>query len=102
VILKVGQSLASTTDSTALIVVRAPAGDVALTCGGADMVVGKAGVGDGSAIDPAHRGGTLLGKRYVDEEAGLEVLCTKAGDGSLAVGERPLEVKQAKPLPSSD
>ncbi|PPJ25785.1 hypothetical protein C5E45_19420 [Nocardia nova] len=101
-ILKVGQSLASTTDATALIVVRAPKEDVALTCGGADMVAGKAGVGDGSGIDPAHRSGTLLGKRYVDEEIGLEVLCTKAGEGSLAVGSRPLEVKQAKPLPSSD
>lgn len=101
-ILKVGQSLASTTDATALIVVRAPKDDIALTCGGADMVVGKAGTGDGSGIDPAHRGGTLLGKRYVDEEAGIEVLCTKGGDGSLAVVGRPLEVKQAKPLPASD
>ncbi|MFF3573351.1 MULTISPECIES: hypothetical protein [Nocardia] len=101
-ILKVGQALASTTDATALIVVRAPTRDIALTCGGAEMVAGRAGVGDGSGISPAHRGGTLLGKRYVDEEAGLEVLCTKAGDASLAVDDRPLEVKQAKPLPSSD
>jgi len=101
-ILKAGQSLASTTDATALIVVRAPEGDVALTCGGADMIVGKTGVGDGKTIDPAHRSGALLGKRYVDEDAGLEVLCTKGGDGSLAVGGRLLEIKQAKPLPSSD
>lgn len=101
-ILKVGQSLASATDATTLIVVRAPVGDVVITCGGAQMVVGKTGAGDGTGIDPAHRSGTLLGKRYVDEEAGLEVLCTKAGDGSLAVGSRPLEVKQAKPLPASD
>ncbi len=101
-ILKVGQSLASTADATALIVVRAPAGDIALTCGGAEMATGKAGTGDGSAIDPAHRSGTALGKRYVDEETGLEVLCTKGGAGSLAVGDRPLEVKQAKPLPASD
>ncbi|WP_063041584.1 hypothetical protein [Nocardia pseudovaccinii] len=101
-ILKVGQSLASTTDATVLIVVRAPSGEVALTCGGAEMVAGKAGVGDGSAVDPAHSSGTLLGKRYVDDETGLEVLCTKAGQASLAVSDRPLEVKQAKPLPSSD
>ncbi|MET7769467.1 hypothetical protein [Nocardia sp. NPDC005366] len=101
-ILEVGQSLASTTDATALIVVRAPKGEIALTCGGAEMVAGRTGVGDGSAIDPAHRYGTLLGKRYVDEETDLEVLCTKAGDGSLAVGDRPLQIKQAEPLPSSD
>ncbi|MET7770916.1 hypothetical protein [Nocardia sp. NPDC005366] len=94
--------MASTTDTTALIVVRAPAGEIALTCGGAQMVAGKAGTGDGSAIDPNRNFGTQLGKRYVDEEVGVEVLCTKGGQGSLAVGDRPLEIKQAKPLPSSD
>ena len=37
-------------------------------------------------VDPAYGGGTQLGKRYVHEASGLEVLCTKAGDGSLSVG----------------
>ncbi len=27
---------------------------------------------------------TLLGKRYADEAVGIEVLCTKAGTGTLA------------------
>ena len=45
---------------------------------------------------------TLLGKRYADEELGLELLCTQGGDGALAVGDAPLLVKGAKPLPSSD
>ena len=40
----------------------------------------------GGAVDPARADGTLLGKRYVHDAAGLEVLCTKAGDGSLSVG----------------
>jgi hypothetical protein len=44
----------------------------------------------------------LLGKRYVHEAAGLEVLCTKAGDGSLTVAGELLPQKDAKPLPSSD
>ena len=44
----------------------------------------------------------LLGKRYVDDESDIEVLCTKAGDGALAVDGRPLVLKTAKPLPSSD
>ena len=101
-ILKVGQTLASAIDTTAVIVVRAPKDEVALTCGGVDMVVGKSGLGDGSGIDDAHRGGALLGKRYVDENAAVEVLCTKAGDGVLALDGRILEVKSAKPLPSSD
>ena len=100
-ILKVGQTLASTVDATAVIVVRAPKSEVALTCGGIDMVVGKSTSVSGD-IDPAHRGGSLLGKRYVDDVAELEVLCTKAGDGTLAIDGRHLEVKAAKPLPSSD
>ena len=45
---------------------------------------------------------TLVGKRYADEELGIELLCTRAGEGSLSVGDRPLPVKGAKPLPSSD
>jgi hypothetical protein len=47
-------------------------------------------------------GGTLLGKRYVDEATGLEVLCTKPGAGGLAVDGRPLGVKAPKALPASD
>ena len=46
--------------------------------------------------------GTQVGKRYADDEVGLEVLCTKAGSGSLSLGLDPLPVKGAKPLPSSD
>jgi len=49
-----------------------------------------------------HRRGTLLGKRYADGDTGLELLCTKAGEGSLSLGGTPLALKEAKPLPSSD
>jgi hypothetical protein len=52
--------------------------------------------------DPAHAAGTLLGKRYADADSELEVLCTKAGEDSLSLGDAPLHVKDAKPLPSSD
>ena len=45
---------------------------------------------------------TLLGKRYADDELGLELLCTQGGDGALSIGDTPLLVKGAKPLPSSD
>ena len=43
-----------------------------------------------------------MGKRFADEDLGLEVLCTKPGAGSLSVGGTLLQVKGAKPLPSSD
>jgi hypothetical protein len=46
--------------------------------------------------------GTLLGKRYADEDLGLELLCTKGGDGSLSLGDTVIPVKGSKPLPSSD
>jgi hypothetical protein len=55
---------------------------------------------DDLALDPEQDDGTLLGKRYVHED--LEVLCTKAGKGSLSVGGVRLPLKEAKPLPASD
>lgn len=99
--LVVGSRVRSVACETELIVVRAPQGPADLRCGGAPMV---------ALDDPAqvvalageHAGGTLLGKRYEDVALGLEVLCTKPGAGSLAVGDRPLAVKAAKPLPTSD
>jgi hypothetical protein len=45
---------------------------------------------------------TAVGKRFADEESGLEVLCTKAGDGALSIDGTLLPMKGAKPLPSSD
>ena len=59
--------------------------------------------GDGTAaLDPSLGDGPLLGKRYVDDEAGLELLCTRPGQGALTADGRPLVVKGAKPLPASD
>jgi len=46
--------------------------------------------------------GTMLGKRYVDDASGIEVLCTKAGVGTITFDGRTLLLKEAKPLPSSD
>ena len=82
---------------------KAPAGaEVDLRCGGEPIVpVDQAAAGD-KAPAAGFDGGTLLGKRYADDDLGLEVLCTKAGAGSLSIGDSPLGVKQPKPLPSSD
>jgi hypothetical protein len=38
----------------------------------------------------------------VNEAGDLELLVIKPGQGSLACGGKPLAVKGAKPLPSSD
>ena len=53
------------------------------------------------SIDPAFSEGNAMGKRYVDE-SGAEVLVTKAGAGTLSVGDTALSLKEAKPLPASD
>ncbi|MFC4499426.1 MULTISPECIES: hypothetical protein [Streptomyces] len=100
---RVGQMLASTVDTTAVIVVRCPDEELEITCGGAAMTEGGGPGPDTTRTpDPALMGGALLGKRYADEELGLELLCTKAGPGTLAVNGLALPMKSAKPLPASD
>ncbi|HYE47098.1 MAG TPA: hypothetical protein VEA44_15155 [Caulobacter sp.] len=87
---------------TEAVVVRPPAAPATLECGGQPMVAFSAAKPGGLTVDPAHAGGSLLGKRYLDEETGLEALCSKAGAGALSVSGRPLTIKEAKKLPSSD
>jgi hypothetical protein len=43
-----------------------------------------------------------LGKRYTCSECEATALVTKAGDGTLECHGKPMEILQAKPLPSSD
>lgn len=99
--LVVGQALTSSVDATAVIVTRAPEGEAVLACGGVPMVPTGAAAADG-AVDPGLQGGTLLGKRYVDEAERIEVLVTKGGEGTLTLDGAPLAVLGAKPLPASD
>jgi hypothetical protein len=98
---KVGQSLASVVDDTTVVVIRAPEGEVSITCGGRQMVADKTAT-ERVAADPDWQAGTALGKRYADDEVGIELLCTKAGQGTLAVNGTALRLKEAKPLPASD
>ena len=46
--------------------------------------------------------GCQVGKRYVNADQSLEVLCIKPGQGTLAAGGEALAIKEAKKLPSSD
>lgn len=100
--LSVGQTLSSAVDATTVIVVKAPDADITVACGGVEMYDAKTGAASSASADPAHLGGTLLGKRYVDEAGGIELLATKAGEASLSVDGVALTIKTAKPLPSSD
>jgi hypothetical protein len=99
--MRVGSRWKSAVDTTEVLVIRGPAADVDLRCGGHPMAVSGTDV-DAAELDPAYAEGSRIGKRYVDEELGLELLCSKAGPGTLAVGGRSLALKDAKPLPTSD
>ena len=56
----------------------------------------------GAALDDSLGDGPQLGKRYAEEDLGLELLCTRAGSGALTANGAALALKGAKPLPSSD
>ena len=99
--LKPGTRLRSVTCTTEVVVVRG-AGDIDVRCGGQLMVDPSEAPASTVAVVPPFDQGTAIGKRYADEEAGVELLCTKAGEGSLSLGDVPLELKGAKPLPASD
>jgi desulfoferrodoxin-like iron-binding protein len=43
-----------------------------------------------------------LGKRFKCQACGTEVLCTKAGDGSIVCCGTEMEIQEPRPLPSSD
>lgn len=99
--LRPGMKLFSTVCDAQVVVVRAPATEVEIGCGGAPMVAeepdGPSGAPDASLGD-----GPAIGKRYAHEELGLELLCSRAGTGALTVDGELLALKGAKPLPSSD
>ena len=100
--LKPGARLRSSVCNTEIMVVLTPSGDVDLRCGGAPMVALGSEPEAGVSISADLSDGTQVGKRYTNEAADLEVLCTKPGDGSVSLGDAALQVKGAKPLPSSD
>ena len=98
--LKPGSRWTSAVDDTEVIVVKAGTAGLSLECGGLPMLAaGSDKPGGGPA--PEWSGGTAVGKRF-EHESGLEVLCTKAGAGTLAVDGAVLPLKDSKPLPSSD
>jgi len=98
---RAGQQLVSAVDSTAVVVIKAPAQEGTLTCGGVAMAP-PGEKESGGEPDPSLMGGTQIGKRYVDEADTFQVLCTKAGGGTLALDGKPLVIQAAKPLPASD
>lgn len=102
VTLKPGTRLYSAVSATELIVVKAPAGEVDLTIGGAPASTDAADRDESAGAAEGHDGDALMGKRYVDADDTIELLCTKPGPGLPAIGGEVLSLKDAKPLPASD
>lgn len=105
---KPGLKLRGTTCATEVVVVRPAAGDVEIACCGAQMTDAQTDTAATAPTSAEHGAQSraehdvLLGKRYADEESGLELLCSKPGAGPLTVDGRELEIKGPKPLPASD
>lgn len=95
---KVGTRLKSVTSATEVIIVKGSDRDAELECAGAVMTT-EGGDGTGQITDGPQ---LLLGKRYSDEESGIEALCTKPGIGPLTYEGRELGQNVAKQLPASD
>jgi hypothetical protein len=101
--LKPGTRLRSQVDGTEVIVVRSPADDLAVACGGQPMIDVAAEPEPGLAPAGEPVAGTQLGKRYtLAGDAAVELLVTKPGKYGLSIGGTPLALKEAKPLPASD
>jgi hypothetical protein len=100
--LKAGSRVKSAVCTTEVMVIQAPEADLDVRCGGAPMLAIGEQVPPGASPAANAASGTQIGKRYVGLDNKLELLCTKPGKGSLALGDAALALKEAKPLPASD
>ena len=96
--MKPGMKLKSAVCDTEVMVIRG--GLETVDCGGSPMAAERPAVL--GTLDPAFAAGTKIGKRYTNAAGTLELLCVKPGKGSLSIGGTALQLKEAKPLPSSD
>jgi hypothetical protein len=100
--LKTGARLVSAVCATEVVVVRVANPSAIVECGGAPMLPAGTARSCSASPQPGLDGGTLIGKRYGGPDAAIELLCVKAGAGTLAVDGVVLEQRSAKPLPASD
>ncbi|MEE3849494.1 hypothetical protein VZC37_04080 [Gordonia sp. LSe1-13] len=98
--LRAGEQLACSACTTKVVVVSAPAdGTSDIVCGDTPLQPAK------SVTQPPKDGadpGTLIGKRYVNADGTVELLCTSSGSGVLTCDGTVMELKSAKALPASD
>src|SRR3978361_915064 len=100
--LKPGSRWKSAVCDAELVVVRPPKTAVTREWGGQPVAPHAGARSEGLSLSADHAGGCLAGKRYTDPVSGLEVLCSKAGAGSLSIDGRAIQAAEAKKLPASD
>ena len=100
--LKPGSRWKSAVCDTEVVVVRPPNAATSLECGGYPVIAHSAEKPADKTVAEDFAGGTQAGKRFADAQTGLEVLCTKAGAGTLTIEGREIGAKEAKKLPASD
>lgn len=93
--LSAGARLKTTTSALEVVVVSVPTGDADLQAAGESMSMD-------AVPGPAGEAVYAIGKRYVEDASGIEVLVVKPGPGPLTIGGNDLVIKEAKPLPASD
>ncbi len=93
-----GARLRNNSSACEVVVVKAPTQAGELSCAGVIMTTeareGSATAGAGEVI--------ALGKRYSNDEVGIEVLVVAPGEGPLTFEGAELTQKQATALPASD
>ncbi len=99
-LLKSGARLKSAVCDGEVMIVKAPGGDLELTCGGVPMATSAPA--ERQPVHPDHAVGIRIGKRYISEDGELEVLCVKAGEGGLAASGQLLLQKDTRQLPKTD
>ena len=69
---------------------------------GSQYMVTKGGEADLSFKQSEEGQADQLGKRYIDEDTGIMVLCTKSGTSNIYCDNRRMELVASRTLPSSD
>ena len=96
--MKPGTKLKSAVCDTEVMVIKGS--NLVVDCGGSPMSDTPAE--SRGEVNDSFAEGTKVGKRYVNADGTVELLCVKAGKGSLSIEGTALHIKDSKPLPSSD
>ena len=87
--LKPGSRWRSAVCTAEVVIVRPAKGATTLECGGHAMLALTAERPEGLSPAADRAEGVQAGKRYFDEDTGIEVLASKPGAGSLSIDGRP-------------